>query len=202
MGLFKNRRKQDDVPSEYVAVSADSIEEFVEDLCSGVLEMMEGFRPPEHIVSALTVGILLVTQRKLSKEGVLSGQGVARLGYCTRAIEFNRLHAAREMDIDLAEALQAHMELQDDDKPAMSGVTEFAVEMVLSEPLRPTVEQGGPLWTVPGLGAQVRLAMADRLMDLDDLPPDVGPYDMLATWKFGFYLRTLEEFYFDENLQH
>jgi hypothetical protein len=200
LGLFKKRRTEQ--PTEYVPIPADRAHEIIEDFCSDVVRRMDGFRPPEHIVSALTVGILLITQRKLSQEAILEGQVVARLGYCTRSVEFDRLYAAREMDIDLAEALQAYMELQDDDEPAMSGVTEFAVRMVLGEPLRPTVEQDGPLWTVPGLGAQVRLAMADRLINLEDLPADVGLYDMLATWKFGFYLRTLEEFYFDENLQH
>jgi len=200
LGFFKKRRTKQ--PTEYVPISADRAHEIIEDFCFDVVRAIDEFRPPEHIVSALTVGILLITRRQLSKEAILEGQVVARLGYCTRSVEFDRLYTARRMDINLAQAPQAYMELQDEDEPAMNGVTEFAVDMVLSEPLRPTVEQGGSLWTVPGLGAQVRLAMADRLMNLEGLPPDLGLYDMLATWKFGFYLRTLEEFYFDEKLQH
>ena len=62
------------------------------------------------------------------------------------------------------------------------------------------VEQGGPLWAVAGVGGDLRLALADRLMTGfgDKLPGDVADLDMIGAWKFGFYRRTLEEFFFED----
>lgn len=83
----------------------------------------------------------------------------------------------------------------------MDTLTEFAAGMVLAEPDRPAAEQGGPLWAVQGMGGDLRISLADSLMyGFEYIPEDISSRDLLSAWKFGFYLRTLEEFFFEDEM--
>ncbi len=203
MGLFSKRRKSRD-ENDYVMVPSEKTDDLVEDLVSEVAEAMEDVKLPEHVLKSLQIGLPYLAQRELSDQAILAGQAAARLGYFSRAAEFDAFHAAREADLDMGRALADFLGTKDEEGiSAYDAMTEFACGMVLSEPGRPNVEQGGPLWAVPGIGGDLRLSLADRLLEaITQIPNDIAYRDLLAAWKFGLYLRALEEFMIDDNDQH
>jgi hypothetical protein len=74
--------------------------------------------------------------------------------------------------------------------------------MVVSEPIDPSPEDGGPSWALPGLGGHVRATLRDHLILGIERPADVSSNDLKRAWKYGYFVRALEEFFFEENLQH
>lgn len=177
-------------------------------MTDAVVRAVEGESPPEETLRALQVGLpYMLRSADLSEEAILAGQTAARLGYFSRAIEFDTLHAAREADLDLLDALSE--KLGDARERGDSGhdtLVKFAAAMASSESLDPSPEGSAPSWMLPGAGGAFRGQLADHLLggvgppgpdNQPTLPPDVTMADLKRTWKYGFFLRALEEFFED-----
>ena len=77
-------------------------------------------------------------------------------------------------------------------------MAEFAADLAISEPIDPPESDGGPSWVVPGVDGSVRGRLRDTLLKGVRCPGDITVQDLQHLWKYGYFLRTMEEFFFDE----
>ena len=77
-------------------------------------------------------------------------------------------------------------------------MAEFAADLALSEPVDPPASDGGPSWIVPGVGGSARGRLRDTLLKGVRCPGDITQQDLQHSWKYGYFLRCMEEFFFDE----
>lgn len=164
-----------------------------------VLESWRSYPLDDETLSLLQVGLPYLTQRDCSRDAVLAGQTAARLGYIARAAEFSEYARARESDQDLFEELSECLEAADNAGGSIaSAMAEFAADLVVSEPIDPPASDGGASWSVPGIDGSLRGRLRDRLLKGVPCPSDISPQDLQKTWKYGYFLRCTEEFFFDE----
>ncbi len=78
------------------------------------------------------------------------------------------------------------------------GRAEFAADLALSEPVDPPASDGGPSWSVPGIDGASRGRLRDQLLKGVPCPSDITRQELQQTWKYGYFLRCTEEFFFDE----
>jgi len=152
----------------------------------------------DHLGLALP---LLSSQRlaDLSEEEIKVGFVAAKLGWCARAVECFRFETARERDPDMLAAFtRCAARTVEQGSPVEGTLAEFAAAMVRAESLRPDYEEHGSLWSVPGMGGELRLDLADRLLH-GITSRAVGSADMLRTWKYGYYLRFVHEAVVDDH---
>lgn len=165
---------------------------------------MDGMRecPIEHSTLALLqVGLPYLTQRECSEPAIVAGQTSARLGYLSRSAEFAMFGGAQELDEELLDMLAARLEAAGDRPGATEdAVAELAAELALDEPVQPGAPGGGPLWSLPGAGGDLRVALRDQLARALDRPRDVSIEELKQAWMYGFFLRGLQECFEDEDM--
>ena len=200
MGFF--RRDKTDGPGQRPAFDRgdlarlpdDELEAMVRELEQVVVEGMSDAPISRDMLALLQVGLLHLVQRDCSNDAVLTGQTVARLGYLCRAAEVAMVDAELDTDDDLYETLREHFEQTEaEGGDAGDAMAELAAEMVTNESLDPPPHEGGPSWTLPGLGGQVRGRLRDDLVARVRCPPDIRPDDLKRTWKYGYFLCALDE---------
>jgi len=172
--------------------------QLVDTLTRLVLESWRGYPLEEETLSLLQVGLPYLAQRDCSKDAILAGQTAARLGYIARAAEYAEYPPARESDEDLAEELLESLEAEGKGGESMAGgMAEFAADLAMSEPVDPPPSDGGPSWSLPGLDGSLRGRLRDQLLKGVSCPADISRQDLQQTWKYGYFLRCTEEFFFD-----
>lgn len=164
-----------------------------------MLENWRGYPLDDEAHSLLQVGLPYLTQRDCTKEALLAGLTAARLGYITRAAEYADFAAAREPDDALFEELSESLEEADRaGREVANAMAEFAADLAISEPIDPPASDSGPSWAIPGVSGAVRCRVRDRLLEGVPFPGDITREDLQHTWKYGYFLRCMEEFFFDD----
>ena len=164
--------------------------------------VIEGMREAplgRETLELLQIGLPYLVQRDVSDQTVIAGQTAARLGYLSRSVEFVRYEAARVEDDELYEALAERFEVAESTGESLyDAMADLAADMAAGEAIDPSPGEGGPSWTLPGLDAEARAALRDRLLSGMSPPPDVDVDDLKRTWKYGYFLRALDELTEDE----
>ena len=164
-----------------------------------VLENWRSYPLDVETLSLLQIGLPYLTQRDCSRDAILAGQTAARLGYIARAAEYAEFPAAREIDEELFDELSESLEEADSSGGSIANaMAEFAADLAISEPIDPPASDGGPSWVVPGVDGIVRGRLRDALLKGVRCPGDIAQQDLQHTWKYGYFLRCMEEFFFDE----
>lgn len=207
MKLFRRGSKPSEsapVPrhEDLVMISDDDLAPVIDGLTSIVVEGMNDFPFDDETLGLLQVGLPYLTQRECSDDAVLAGQTAARLGYLARSAEFAKFNTAREADLGLLDALHESLSGAQEGQARREVMAEFAAAMVRSENLDPTPDEGGPSWALPGIGGAARSTLRDHLLAGMQPPDDVLSEDLKRVWKYGYFLRALEEFFFEEGMQH
>jgi hypothetical protein len=190
-----------------------------EDPAAVITELaVEGFKlslreePESRVQSMLSIGILLVTGKEaadLRRDEFPVANGATRLGYATRAVEYRTF-----VDNDTARSAdwrELVMQLYDDQLVTADdrddAMVQMATKMVTAEPLEPRPEDSAaPSNLLPGIPSKLRATLCEvsmtevvRLTEDGTLTAANGPvtdltYNELArTWKYGFFLRSIEE---------
>jgi hypothetical protein len=181
------------------APAQPSVAQVVNRLTDVVLENWRSYPLDSETLSLLQIGLPYLTQRDCSRDAILAGQTAARLGYVARAAEYAEFAGARETDGDLFDELSESLEEADRAGGSIANaMAEFAADLALSEPIDPPASDGGPSWVVPGVGGAVRGRLRDALLKGVRCPRDITAQDLQYTWKYGYFLRSMEEFFFDE----
>jgi hypothetical protein len=176
-----------------------SVSQVVNRLTDVVLENWRSYPLDVETLSLLQIGLLYLTQRDCSRDAILAGQTAARLGYMARAAEYAEFPSARETDEELFEELSESLEAADSGGGSIANaMAEFAGDLAISEPIDPPASDGGPSWIVPGVDGSVRGRLRDALLTGVSCPGDITHQDLQHTWKYGYFLRCMEEFFFDE----
>ncbi len=166
----------------------------VEELAQMVLEGMREVPVKRETLALLQAGLPSLTQRQYSADAVIAGQTAARLGYLARQAEFALFDGELEADDDLVETLSDALEAAEaDGTSSWDAIALLAATMAISEPLDPSPQDGGPSWTLPGLSADFRATLRDTLVLRLNHPSDVLLDDLGRTWKYGYFLRVLDE---------
>jgi hypothetical protein len=208
---------------DLVRVPEDEAAEMVNVLAMDAREYVDKAEIQEGATSALSKGFFLVTTREPATEGTrVAAESVARFGYMARMAEWERLAPARTHRGSMIASLRGAVvsdvadELEKSEDPPQSfydvlgDVTAF---YAAREPL--DVPYDAPegfvlMWTIPGTGGQVRALLRDKTLQMV-LQPDGasltsadGPIegatieDFQQVWKYGFLLRSFEEFFWEE----
>ncbi len=186
-------------PPPPAAPAQPSAAQVVNRLTDVVLENWRSYPLDAETLSLLQIGLPYLTQRDCSKDAILAGQTAARLGYVARAAEYAEFTSARETDDDLFEELSESLEQAEHGGGSIaSAMAEFAADLAVSEPVDPPASSGGPSWVVPGVGGSVRGRLRDALLKGVRCPGDITAQDLQHTWKYGYFLRSMEEFFFDD----
>jgi hypothetical protein len=176
-----------------------SVAQVVNRLTDVVLENWRSYPLDAETLSLLQIGLPYLTQRDCSRDAILAGQTAARLGYVARAAEYAEFAGARETDDDLLDELSESLEAADRAGGSVANaMAEFAADLAVSEPVDPPASDRGPSWGVPGVGGAVRGRLRDALLRGVRCPGDITAQDLQHTWKYGYFLRSMEEFFFDD----
>jgi hypothetical protein len=182
------------------APAQPSVAQVVSRLTDVVLENWRTYPLDAETLSLLQIGLPYLTQRDCSRDAILAGQTAARLGYVARAAEYAEFTGARETDGDLFDELSESLAEADSAGSSIANaMAEFAADLALSEPIDPPASDSGPSWVVPGVGGSVRGRLRDALLKGVRCPRDITAQDLQHTWKYGYFLRSMEEFFFDED---
>ncbi|MGH2917340.1 MAG: hypothetical protein ACRDLS_01890 [Solirubrobacteraceae bacterium] len=164
-----------------------------------MLESWRTYPLDAETLSLLQIGLPYLTQRDCSRDAILAGQTAARLGYIARAAEYAEFPGARESNEKLCDALSESLHAADSGGGSIANaMAEFAADLAVSEPVDPPASDGGPSWIVPGIDGSVRGRLRDALLKGVGCPDDITRQDLQHTWKYGYFLRSMEEFFFDE----
>ncbi len=203
-------------------VSEDDAEELADVLADDTLYRAETEYLTIDAARALEAGLMALADLEASdQETVDMARWVTRVGYMARMAEWQRLPEARKpsgwMIAGLRSAVEESVaeELNDADggKALYQALGEVAAFFVLREPLDVPYDAGEglkPMWTIPGMGGDFRallrhktLAMAlgvvdPRYQDPADSIDAASFEDLEWVWKYGFLLRSFEEFFREE----
>lgn len=198
MALFGRRKKKSQHElrdDEWVLIPPDEVERLIDRLTAMVVEGMAEFPFTEETLGLLQVGLPYLTQRECSRDAVQAGQTAARLGYLARSAEFAQFDDAREADLDLLKALEGPLEKADERGSSTSDVLAEFAATIAREP--------GDL-ALPGIGPDMRGRLRAHLLRGLELPADldVTVDELQETWDYGYFLRGLEEFFFEDGMQH
>lgn len=142
----------------------------------------------------LQLGLVQMIQRDCSKEAVLAGQTAARLGYLSRSAEFATFESAEGTDPQLAAALDATLrEAESSGSDGYDALGELAAELAAGESVDAARSEGGPSWTLPGLDGDMRRRLRDHQLRGVPVPRDLHADDLRRAWKYGYFLRALDE---------
>jgi hypothetical protein len=208
---------------DLVVIPQEDVEEMVNVLATKTRQCVDNGEIEDDVARALAIGFPLVTQREgAPKETLVVAQSVARLGFMARVAEWERLSTAREpvgwmiaglqgaVESSVAEELR---ESDDEEKSFYGALAEVTAFFVRREPLDVPydADQGFMLmWTIPGVGGEVRALLREKTLstvlrrDGQGLKGPTGPIegatleDFQRVWKYGFLLRSFEEFFRDD----
>jgi hypothetical protein len=146
----------------------------------------------------------------------LAGQasyGVARLGYFTRAEEFEQFDEARGVCLPLCATVVSVWTEWSDDAEAQGEEADFvlclvevATKVARDDPINPGPDdRDAVMWAIPGLGAPARALLAKPALetavessaDSHALMQEVSVDDLARTWMAGFIFRHLDELFGD-----
>jgi hypothetical protein len=227
MGLFR-RKKAGWLPVEgrddLVSVPEAEAEEMVNLLAMETYKSVDEGEIRAEAARALTMGFLLVTEREpATEETLVAAQSVARFGYMARVAEWETPTTARRpsgwMLAGLRGAVQSNVaeelqEAEDSEQSFYDVLGEVTAFFVRREPLDVPydADQGFALmWTIPGMGGEVRALVRDKTLrmvlqrDGEGLRSPAGPIedatleDFQRIWKYGFLLRSFEEFFWEDS---
>jgi hypothetical protein len=183
-----------------VAPAQSRVAQVVNRLTDVVLENWRSYPLDAETLSLLQIGLPYLTQRDCSRDALLAGQTVARLGYISRAAEYAEFADARVASAELFEELSESLEEAEKRGGSIAdAMAEFAADLAISEPIDPPASDGGPSWVVPGVSGAVRGRLRDALLTGVRCADDITRQDLQHTWKYGYFLRCMEEFFFDED---
>lgn len=179
---------------EFGATPGDELERLVPELVQVVVESLDEAPLERETLELLQVGLPHLIQRECSNEAVVAGQTAARLGYLTRAAESAMLDGDVAPDPELVAILAARLDAaQEDATHALDAMADLAADMATDEAVDPSPAEGGPSWTLPGLGGDARGRVRDDLVSRIQCPPDIATEDLKRTWKYGYFLCALDE---------
>lgn len=208
---------------DLVSVPEDEAEKMVNVLAMDTYEFVHKGEIQDGAARALSMGFLLVTQREPASQGTLvAAQSVAWFGYMARLAEWEKVTAARKhrgwmiaslrgaVESNVAEELEEPAEAAQSFYDVLGEVTAFFVRR---EPLDVPYDADDGfvlMWTIPGTGGEVRALVRDKTLrmvlqrDGDGLRSPAGPIedatveDFQRIWKYGFLLRSFEEFFWED----
>lgn len=198
MGFFRRDRPEPQ-PEAFGANGSgalpdDEHEGAARELARVVAESVNEVPIDRDTLELLQLGLPHLLQRECSDEAVIVGQTAARLGYLARAAESTMLESDRPPDADLLDALHAGLdEAQAQGLSARDAMADLAAALATGESLDPKPQEGGPTWTLPGLGGQARGRLRDDLVGRLPCPPGIQADDLRRTWKYGYFLCALDE---------
>ncbi len=200
---FLRRTKDGSSPeggrSEHVPVADGELEPIIGELAGMVIESLTEVSLPPPTLELLQVGLPYITQRECSTEAVIAGQTAARLGYLSRSAEFATFEDARAADDDLLATLNHMLEAADaEGSPIDDVMAELAAEMATAESINPPSFESGPSWSIPGLNGDARGSLRRRMLSGMQCPSDLPSDDLQRTWKYGYFLRVLDELVYEE----
>jgi hypothetical protein len=227
MALFTRRVPEIDVlpvegRADLALISEEDAEELADVLADDTLDRAATEYLTSDAARALEAGLLALADLEASdQETIDTARWVARVGYMARVAEWQRLPEARKpngwMIAGLRGAVEASVaeELNDadDHKSLDEALGEVTAFFVLREPLDvPYDADEGlkPMWSIPGMGGDFRALLRERTLaialGLDDPryggvvePIDAASFEDLEwVWKYGFLLRSFEEFFREE----
>lgn len=221
MALFtRGKREIEVLPVEghddLTLVSEDDVEELVDVLSMETFDHVEIRGLPDEISEALETGLFaLYDLDSAPEQTVAAARWAARIGYMARVAEWKRVAAARRptgsMIAGLREAVQASLieERGEGEVSFYDALREVTAFYVRREPLDvPYDAQEGfrPMWTIPGMGGDFRALLRDRTLAMAfgyeeehgvvSVDPDLEY--LWWVWKYGFLLRSFEEFFREE----
>jgi hypothetical protein len=208
---------------DLVGVPEDEAQEMVDILAMDAYEYVDKGEIADRVARALLMGFLHVTQREPeTEETLVAAQSVARFGYMARVAEWNRLPSARTqtgwmiaglrgaVESNVAEELEGAEDPEGSFYEVLGEVTAF---LVRREPLDVPYDAGDGfvlMWTIPGMGGEVRALVRDKTLQMvlqrdgTGLRSPAGPIegatveDFQRIWKYGFLLRSFEEFFWED----
>jgi len=181
-------------PGERAEIPDEERDGALEELEQIVVESMSDAPITRDMLELLQLGLPNLVRRECSEEAVVAGQTAARLGYLSRAAEVAMLDDELDTDAELFEALsEAFDQAEADGTSASDAMAELAAAIVIDESLDPSAQEGGLSWTLPGLAGPARGRLRDGLVSRMKAPPDVRDDDLRRTWKYGYFLRALDE---------
>lgn len=186
---------------DYVAVPEEQLLPMIDELADATLVAVED-QLDKPLLQALSIGMPLIAQhRDLSNGAWTVGQTAARLGYLARRAEFNRIAGAREPDAELLALYNRERERTVTQAP-LDTAAELAARLADLDPPDPNPGDPSPLWLIPGIGGHARALLAQRLLaavgaigpdGARQLPADLPEGALLKAWKYGYFLRALED---------
>jgi hypothetical protein len=226
MGLLR-RERPEWLPVEgrddLVSVSEDDAEEMVNVLAMETYEQVDRGEIQGDAARALSMGFLLITEREpATEETRIAAESVARFGYMARVAEWEAVTTARTprgwmiaglrgaVESNVAEELE---EAKDAEKSFNDVLGEVTAYLVLREPLDVPydADEGFALmWTIPGIGGEVRALVRDKTLQMvlqrdgEGLRSPAGSIegatveDFQRIWKYGYLLRSFEEFFWED----
>jgi hypothetical protein len=228
LGLFRRKGAEAEMlpvegRDDLVLVPEDGVREMVNALATQTREYVDTMEIEDEVTRALSIGFSLVTEREAAtKETLVVAQSVARFGFMARVAEWERLTTARKptgwmvaslrgaVESSVAEELKEAEDAERSFYDALGDVTAF---LVRREPLDVPydADEGFALmWTIPGMGGEVRALVREKTLpmalqrDGEGLKSPAGPIlgatieDFQRIWKYGFLLRSFEEFFWED----
>jgi hypothetical protein len=205
---------------DLVRIPDEDVQEMVNVLAVETRERVDRAELEDDVARALSMGFPLVTRREgTPKETLVVAESVARFGFMARVAEWERLTTARKPEGWMIAGLQGAVESSvaeevresdDGEKPFYDALGEVTAFFVRREPLDVPYDAGEGfvlMWTIPGVGGQVRASLREKTLpmvlqrDGEALRGPAGPIegatveDFRRTWKYGFLLRSFEEFF-------
>jgi hypothetical protein len=204
--------------NDLVSVPEEEGKEMVDVLVMDTHEYVENREIDEGAARALSMGFRLVTRREPPSEGTMAAAySAARLGYVARMVEWDTVVTALRpkswMIAGLRGAVESNVaeELEDAEDPERSFhdvLAEITAFFVRREPIDVPYDakQGFALmWTIPGTGGEVRALVRDKTLEKvlqrdgkDGRVDGATLEDLQRVWKYGFLLRSFEEFFWED----
>lgn len=219
MSLLRGRAEPEWAPvqghSELVSIPQDDAEEMVDVLAARAREYVVTGELAEEVARALSMGLGLVTGREAAtQEALADAHRVARFGYMARVAEWELLETARKLEGWMIASLRGAVESSVAEElgeaygrqayyDALSEVTAFFVRREPLDVPYDADEGFALLWTIPGMGGEVRAWLREKTLGMAfDRPsgPAAGAMaeDLQSVWKYGFVLRSFEEFFWED----
>jgi hypothetical protein len=227
MAVFARRAPEIDVlpvagRADLAMVSERDALELADVLTDDAIHRAETEYLTSDAARALEAGLMALADLDASDEDTIdTARWVARVGYMSRVAEWQRLPEARKSSGWMIAALRSAItdsvaeEMNDAGgaEPLHEALGEVTAFFVLREPLDvpyDAAEGLNPMWTIPGMGGDFRALVREKTLaialGLDDpryADPagsidDASFEDLEWVWKYGFMLRSFEEFFREE----
>jgi hypothetical protein len=207
---------------DLVSIPQDEAEAMVDALATEARAQLESGELDGEVAKALTRGLQLITGREPpTDEAAATATSVAGFGYLSRVAEWERLATARRMDgwmvsglrgavrASVAEELEDATDANRGYYDALGEVTAFFVGREPLDVPYDAAEGFALMWTIPGTGGEVRALLRERTLEMalersdpgasnpDGAPEGAGVEVLRRVWKYGFVLRSFEEFFWE-----